>query len=110
MLGLLRFPNFGEPLVAGLALTDLAHLCVKVFEALPFRIGRNFDGALFRNERDLIVGVFVGGAVEDRGNPFAHRHVVSSPIWIEQNAVAVFRTAIRESDEQQFAVLAEYLL
>ena len=69
-----------------------------------------FDGAFFWNERDLIVGVLVGCAVEHGGNPFADRHVVGSPIRIEQNAVAVFRTAIRESNKQQFAVAAKYFV
>src|SRR6266496_3958193 len=110
MLGLLRLPNFAEPLVTRLALADLAHLCVKVFEALSLCVGWNFDGALFWNECDLIVGVLVGCAVEHRGNPFADRHVVGSPIRIEQNAVAIFGTAIRESDKQQFAVAAKYLV
>src|ERR1700730_13083999 len=109
MLGLLRFPNFAEPLVAGFALADLAHLSVKVFEALSLRVGRNFDGALFWDERDLIVSVFIRRAVEHGTNLLADGHLVCPPVGIEQNAVAVFCGAIRERDEQHFAVVAKYL-
>src|SRR6266480_4638382 len=98
MFGLLRFPNFPEPLVAGFTFTDLANLRAKIFEALPLLVGRNFDRALFRNERDLIVSVFVRCAVEYRTDPFADRHVVHAPIGIEQNAIAMLYVAIGERD------------
>src|SRR4030095_9096501 len=98
MFGLLCFPNFPKPLITGFALTNLANLGVKVFEALALLVGRDFDRALFRNERDLIVSVFVRCAVEYRTDSFAHGHIVRSPIWIEQNTVAIFYSATGERD------------
>src|SRR4029077_3320078 len=98
MFGLLRFPDFPETLVTGFALTDLANLRVKVFEALALLVGRDFDRALFRNERDLIVSVFVRCAVEYRTNSFAHGHIVRSPSWIEQNTFAMLYLATGERD------------
>ena len=104
MLGLLGFPNLAEALVTLFRFANLTHLRIQALELLPLCVRRNFDRALFRHERDLIVSVFVGGAVEHRSDPIAHGHVVISPTRIEQNAVAKFRGAIRERDQKQVAI------
>ena len=94
MLGLLCFPNLAKPFVAGLALANFAHLRIEIFKALSFRVGWDFDCALLRNERHLIVGVLVCGSVKHRTDALANGHVVHAPIGIEQNAVAVFGCAV----------------
>src|ERR1700694_2185336 len=99
MLGLLCFPNFAEPLVTFFAFANLTHLRVKTFELLALRIGGHLDRALFRNERDLIVSVFVRRAVEHGTDPLAHRHVVIAPGRLEKNAIAALGGAFRESNE-----------
>src|SRR6266481_4488274 len=99
MFGLLRLPNFAEPFVAGFALTNLAYLGVQIFKALPFCVRWDFDCALLRRERHLIVGILVCRAVKYRTDPFADYHVIHAPTGIEQNAVAVFCSAIRERDQ-----------
>src|SRR5262249_25215751 len=104
MLGLLCFPNFAESLVTFLGLADLAHLRVKIFQLLALRVRWDFDRAPFRNQRDLIVSVLVGRAVEYGNDLIAHGHVVISPARIEQDAIAIFRGAIRKRDDKQFAV------
>src|SRR2546430_7954573 len=96
MLGLLGFPNLAEALVTFFAFANLTHLRIKTLELLPLCVRRNFNRALLRNERDLIVSVFVGGTVENRSDPIAHGHIVISPTRIEQNAIAIFRGAIRK--------------
>src|SRR3979411_1332754 len=101
MLGLLRFPNFAEPFVTGLALTNFAHLREKVFESLALCVRGNFDRSLFRNERDLIVSVLVGRAVENRTDARAHSHVISSPRPFKQNAILIFYRAIGPADQNQ---------
>src|SRR5437762_7296643 len=100
MLGLLRFPDFTETLVTFFAFANLPHLRIQALELLPLRVRRNLDGALFRDERDLTVSVFVGGTVEHRSDLVAHSHVVISPTRIEQKAVAKFRGAIQKCDNQ----------
>src|SRR5439155_25139739 len=100
MFGLLRFPNLAKPLVTGLALTDLANLRVEIFEALALRVRWNFNRALLRHERDLIISVLVGRAVEHRSDPLADGHVVGPPIGIEQVAIPISYSAIRERDQQ----------
>ena len=94
MLGLLSFPNLTEPLVTGFALSNLPHLGVEVFEPFPFCIRWNFDRALLRNERHLIVGIHICRAVKDGADPRSDCHVVRSPTRLEQNAIAKFSRAI----------------
>src|ERR1700682_2840887 len=96
MFSLLRFPNFPQPLVTGLALPNLSHLRVEIFQLLALRVGWHFDRSFFRDERDLVVSVLVRGAVEYGTDSFTDRHVVRAPIRIEQNAIAIFCAAIRE--------------
>src|ERR1700737_4769038 len=110
MLGLLSFPNFAEPLVTFLGLTNLADLRVEIFQFLAPCIGRNFYRALFGNQRDLVVSLFISGPVEYRNDLVADRHVVISPARIEQHAVAVLGGAIRERDEQQFSIALQQLV
>ena len=62
-----------------------ADLLVKIFEFLSFGVRWDFDRALLRDERDLVVSVFVGRAVKYGTDPFADRHVVNAPARIEQN-------------------------
>src|SRR2546429_9589431 len=100
MFGLLRFPNLAKPLVTGLAFTDLANLRVEIFEALALRIRWNFNRALLRHERDLIISVLIGRAVEHRSDPLTDGHVVCSPIRIEQHAIPMLCAAIRERDQK----------
>src|SRR6267378_3527094 len=109
MFSLLCLPNFPEPLVTGFALPNLSHLRVEIFELLAPRVGWHFDRSLFRDERDLVVSVLVRGAVEYGTDSFTDRHVVCAPIRIEQNAIAVFRGAIRKRNKQQFAVATKYV-
>ena len=94
MFGLLCLPDFAEPFLAGFALADLAHLRVKILKPLALGVRWNFDGPFFRNKGHLIVSILVCRAVKDRTDSLADRHVVSSPVRIEQDAVAIFRTAI----------------
>src|ERR1700719_3078080 len=110
MFGLLCFPNFAEALVSTFVLANLSDLRVKVFESVPLRVRRHFDGPLLRNQRDLVIVIFIGRSIEYGTNPVADSHVVSSPIRIEQNAVAVLRNAIGERNEKNFAVVAKHLL
>src|SRR5205085_6713679 len=102
MLGLLRLPNFTETFVTFFAFANLSNLCVKTFQLFPLRVGWNFDRALFWHERDLVISIFVGRAVEDRDDAIADGHVVSSPTRVEQNAIAIFRGTIRKRDDKQF--------
>src|SRR5438067_11170500 len=110
MLGLLRLPDFTETLVTFFTFANLTYLRVKTLEFFPLRVRRNLDRALLRYERDLIVSIFVRGAVEHGRNPIAHSHVVSSPARIEQNTVAIFRGAIRKRDQKQFAISLQQLV
>src|ERR1700716_340207 len=110
MLGLLGFPNFADPSVPGLALPSFARLREKVFESLALCVRGNFDRSLFRNERDLIVSVLVGRAVEDRTDARAQRHVISSPRRFKQNAILILHRAIGPADQNQFAVAARDLV
>src|SRR5438105_2733398 len=104
MLGLLRLPNFTEAFVTFFGFANLADLGIQALELLPRCVRWDFDRALFRHERDLIVSIFVRRAVEHRSDPVTHGHVVSSPAWIEQNAIAIFRGTIRKRDEKQLTV------
>src|SRR6266446_1025403 len=110
MLGLLRFPNFTESFITFLRLANLAHLRIKTLELFALPVRWNFDRALLRHERDLTVSIFVRGAVEYRSDPITHSHVVSSPARIEQNAIAIFRGAIRKRDQKQFAISLQQLV
>src|SRR6266446_7922931 len=107
MFGLLCFPNFPETLITFFAFANLAHLRIKTLELFALPVRWNFDRALLRHERDLIVSIFVRGAVEYRSDPITHSHVVSSPARIEQNAIPIFRGAIRKRDQKQFAISLE---
>src|SRR5438105_8233013 len=107
MFGLLRLPDFAKSLVPDLAFPNLTHLRVKVFQFLALGVGRHLDRALFRHERDLIIGVLIGRTVKHGTDVLAYRHVVSSPIWIEQDAIAVFRAAIGKRDQYEFPGLAK---
>src|ERR1700704_4477365 len=110
MLGLLGFPNFAEPFVTGLALTNFAHLREKVFESLALCVRKNFVASLFCNERDLIVRLLGGRAVEDRTDARPQRHVISSPRRFKQNAILILHRAIGPADQNQFAVAARDLV
>ena len=46
------------------------------------------------DQRNLIVCIFVCRSVENRTVSLADRHVVGPPVGIEQDAVAIFRSAI----------------
>src|SRR5947209_15186586 len=107
MLGLLCFPNFAQPFIASLALTNLAYLSVEILKPLSLCVRWDFDGSLLRNESHLIISILVCGAIEHRADPFADGHVVHAPIGIKQNAIAILGTAIRERDQQQSAVAAQ---
>src|SRR5439155_25018759 len=94
MFGLLRFPDFTKPFITRLALANLSHLRVQIFESLSFCIRWDFNSALLRNERDLIVGVLVCRSIKHRTDSLADCHVVRPPVGIEQDSVAVFVAAI----------------
>ena len=96
MLGLLGLPNFAEAFVAGFAGANVAHLLIKALELPALRVGRVFDRALFRDERDLIERVLVGRAVEDGNDFFSNGHVESAPSRFEQNPLAKGHAAIAE--------------
>ena len=100
MFSLLGLPDFSKPFVTGFGLADLAHLRVKVFETLAVGVRWNFDRPFFRNESYLIISVLVRCAVKDRTDSLANRHVVNAPVGVEQGALAVFRAAVCESDQQ----------
>src|SRR2546423_7545842 len=105
MLGLLSFPDFAEAFVTDLPFPNVPDLLVKALELFAFFVGRDFDRALLRHERDFEVGVLVAGAVENGRDPLADRHVVFAPRRIEQHAIAEPGRAIRERNQKQFAIL-----
>src|SRR5436189_2832151 len=89
MLGLLCFPNFAQPFIASLALTNLAYLSVEILKPLSLCVRWDFDGSLVRNESHLIVSVLVCGAVAHRAGPFADGHGVHAPLGVKQTAIAI---------------------
>src|SRR5437016_235269 len=99
MLGLLGFPDFAQSLIADFVFSNLSDLRVKIFKLLPLGVGWDFDRSFAGHERDFEISIFVGRTVKNGADPLANRHVVCAPIGIEQNAVAIFRAAIRKRDE-----------
>ena len=63
--------------------------------AVGARIASVFNGAA-----DLVVGILVGSAIEDRGDPCPDRHVEVAPRRLEQDPIAERHAAIRKRDEQ----------
>src|SRR5437016_1040771 len=99
MLRLLGFPDFAQSLIADFVFSNLSDLRVKIFKLLPLCVRWNLDRALFRNERDLIVSIFVRRAVKDGTDTCTDRHVIRSPRWFEKTAVTVHYSAIGEADQ-----------
>ena len=63
MLGLLRLPNFSQPLVTQFAFANITHLLVKILQLLSLRVGRHLDGAFLRHDRDFEECVLVRSAI-----------------------------------------------
>ena len=106
----MRLPDFTETFVAFFGFANPAHLRIKTLELLSLRIRWDFDRAFLGHERNLIVSIFVSRAVEHGSDPVANGHVVGSPARLEQNAIAIFRGAIRKRDEEQLPIALQQLV
>src|SRR5436190_17640661 len=105
MLSLLGLPDFAQAFVSRLALANLPHLRIKILESASLLVRWDLDRALLGNQRDLIISVLVGRAVENGSDPFTDCHVIGAPTWIEKDAVTILRRAIGKCDEHQLALV-----